>query len=187
VVEFRKVVSVVFCDVVGSTALAERLDPEAVSLVLSRYFTHMAEAVERHGGRVEKFIGDAVVGVFGVPRSNEDDALRAVRAGIDMRKALVGVNLELRDRWGLELQVRIAINTGEVLAGEGELVMGDTANVAARLQHLAGEGEILLGEQTAALAGDAVLARPVGTVQRFHKGYVRPRPMGTFLRRDGST
>jgi class 3 adenylate cyclase len=158
----RRLVSVVFCDVVGSTALAERLDPEAVSLVLRRYFSVMERAVERHGGRVEKFIGDAVVGVFGVPRSNEDDALRAVRAAIDMRDAVSDLNTELVDRWGLELQVRIAINTGQVLAGEGALVMGDTANVAARLQHMAPEGGVLLADQTYVLVRHAVSTRPLG-------------------------
>lgn len=145
--------------------MAERLDPEAVSLVLGRYFRFMADAVEGHGGRVEKFIGDAVVGVFGIPRANEDDALRAVRAGIDMRDAVSRLNRELLERWGIELQVRIAINTGEVLAGDGALIMGDTANVAARLQHLAMEGGVLLGEQTHALVQTVVTARPLGTTE----------------------
>src|SRR6478672_203484 len=105
--EVRKTVTVIFCDVIGSTALGDRLDPEAVRRVMSRYFAAMTEAIERHGGTVEKFIGDAVMAVFGIPTTYEDDALRAVRAAVDMREALSVHGLECR----------IGVNTGEVVVG----------------------------------------------------------------------
>ena len=134
-----------FCDVTGSTALGERLDPESLRDVQSRYFEAMRRAIERHGGTVEKYIGDAVMAVFGIPQLHEDDALRAVRAAVEMRKGLAALNEELgRDR-GVTLEVRIGVNTGEVVAGDptaGQaLVTGDAVNVAARLeQHAAPAG-----------------------------------------------
>src|SRR5512133_817723 len=122
--EQRKTVTVLFCDVTGSTALGESMDPEALRAVLARYFERMKAIVERHGGTVEKFIGDAVMAVFGVPALHEDDALRALRAAAEMRAALPS----------LGVQARIGVNTGEVVAGTGErLVTGDAVNVAARL------------------------------------------------------
>ena len=143
----RKTVTVVFCDVVGSTALGESRDPEALELLLARYFERMKALVERHGGTVEKFIGDAVVAVFGVPVVHEDDALRALRAAVEMRAALPDLGVE----------ARIGVNTGEVVTGGQEtLVTGDAVNVAARLQQAAAAGEILIGSETLALAGDAV-------------------------------
>src|SRR6476646_10096787 len=121
----RKVVTVLFCDVVGSTALGESVDPEALQGLLARYFERMSEIVERHGGSVEKFIGDAVMAVFGVPAVHEDDALRACRAALEMREALVGLGIE----------GRIGVCTGEVVTGtEERLATGDALNVAARLQ-----------------------------------------------------
>ena len=150
--EQRKTVTVLFCDVTGSTALGESVDPEALRALLARYFERMKAIVERHGGTVEKFIGDAVMAVFGVPVVREDDALRAVRAAAEMRDALP----ELR------LQARIGINTGEVVTGtEERLATGDAVNVAARLEQAAAPGEILLGEPTRALVGEAVDAEPV--------------------------
>src|SRR5881227_1746083 len=116
--EVRKVVTVLFCDVTGSTELGERLDPEALRLLLARYFERMKAIVERHGGSVEKFIGDAVMAVFGVPTVHEDDALRAVRAGAEMRERLARLNGELEEAWGVRLQIRIGIATGEVVAGD---------------------------------------------------------------------
>ena len=122
--EVRKTVTVVFADVVGSTALGERVDPEAVRATMRRYFQELRPILERHGGTVEKFVGDAVMAVFGVPQAHEDDALRAVRAASEMREAIRG----------MELEARIGVNTGEVVAGDGEtLVTGDAVNVAARL------------------------------------------------------
>src|SRR6266571_2728494 len=116
--EIRKTVTVVFTDVTGSTAMGERLDPESLRRVMSRYFVTMREVLERHGGTVEKFIGDAIVAVFGVPSLHEDDALRAVRAATEMRVALASLNDELMTDWGVTIAVRTGVNTGEVVAGD---------------------------------------------------------------------
>jgi class 3 adenylate cyclase/tetratricopeptide (TPR) repeat protein len=145
--EVRKTVTVLFCDVVGSTALGERVDPEPLRRLMASYYDEMRTIVERHGGTVEKFIGDAVMAVFGVPQAHEDDALRAVRAAAEMHAAATP----------LELQIRIGINTGEVVTGEGEtLVTGDAVNVAARLEQAAAAGETLIGGETLRLVRDAV-------------------------------
>jgi class 3 adenylate cyclase len=145
-------VTVLFCDLAGYTHAGDRLDPEALRRLQSGYFESARAALERHGGRVEKFIGDAVMAVFGVPVVHEDDALRALRAAVELREAVVG----------LGLQARIGVNTGEVVAGTGDaLVTGDAVNVAARLQQAAAPGEILFGEWTRRLARDAVVAAPV--------------------------
>src|SRR5215472_10135705 len=134
--EQRKTVTVVFCDVTGSTALGESTDPEALRAILARYFERMKGIVEAHGGSVEKFIGDAVMAVFGVPAAHEDDALRACRAAVEMRDALPELGVE----------GRIGLNTGEVLTGtEERLATGDVVNVAARLEQAAEPGEILIG------------------------------------------
>jgi class 3 adenylate cyclase/tetratricopeptide (TPR) repeat protein len=157
--ETRKTLTVVFCDVVGSTPLGERLDPESVRRVMTAFFDRMRAVLERHGGSVEKYIGDAVMAIFGVPELHEDDALRAVRAASEMREALVELNAELEPAWGVTLRTRIGVNTGEVVVGEqrgGPLVVGDTVNVAARLETAAGPGEILLGASTYALVRGAV-------------------------------
>jgi len=163
--EIRKTVTVVFTDVTGSTAMGERLDPESLRRVMSRYFVTMREVLERHGGTVEKFIGDAIVAVFGVPSLHEDDALRAVRAAADMRAALAALNEELLADWGVTIAVRTGVNTGEVVAGDpvaGEaLVIGDAVNVAARLEQAAAPGEILLGASTHRLVRNAVVVEPV--------------------------
>jgi class 3 adenylate cyclase/tetratricopeptide (TPR) repeat protein len=143
----RKVVTVLFCDVVGSTALGESVDPEALQGILARYFERMKGVVESHGGSVEKFIGDAVMAVFGVPVAHEDDALRACRAAVEMRDALPELGVE----------GRIGINTGQVLTGtEERLATGDAVNVAARLQQAAQPSEVLLGAETLALVRTAV-------------------------------
>src|SRR3989440_635915 len=115
--EVRKTVTVVFCDIVDSTPLGERLDPESLRRVMSRYFGEMRAALEAHGGTVEKFIGDAVMAVFGVPTLHEDDALRAVRAADEMRERLAALNDELLSTYGVELEMRVGINTGQVVAG----------------------------------------------------------------------
>ena len=114
----RKTVTVLFCDVVDSTGRGERIDPESVRRVMSRYFEEMRAALEAHGGTVEKFIGDAVMAVFGVPTAHEDDALRAVRAAAEMQSRLARLNEELTEAWGVRLAIRIGINTGEVVAGD---------------------------------------------------------------------
>jgi class 3 adenylate cyclase/tetratricopeptide (TPR) repeat protein len=156
-------VTVVFCDVTGSTAMGERLDPESLRRVMSRYFAEMRTALERHGGTVEKFIGDAVMAVFGVPAIHEDDALRAVRAAAEMREALEVLNKELERDHGVSLAARIGVNTGEVVAGDDAdtLVTGDAVNVAARLEQAAEPGTVLIGEETLRLVRDAVVAEPV--------------------------
>src|SRR5256714_1827781 len=143
----RKTVTVVFCDVTGSTALGESTDPEALRALLARYFERMKGIVESHGGSVEKFIGDAVMAVFGVPVAHEDDALRACRAAIEMRDAFPE----------LGIAGRVGVNTGEVVTGtEERLATGDAVNVAARLEQAAQPGEVLIGEATLALARAAV-------------------------------
>ncbi len=163
--EVRKTVTVVFCDVTGSTALGERLDPESLRTVMSRYFDRMQGVLESHGGTVEKFIGDAVMAVFGIPVLHEDDALRAVRAAGEMRDALAELNADLEREWSVTLQTRIGVNTGPVVAGDPSggqaLVTGDAVNTAARLEQAAEPGEILIGEQTFGLTRDAVEAEPV--------------------------
>src|SRR5919108_1459450 len=137
--ELRKVVTVLFCDVTGSTALGEELDSESLRKVMERYFEVARNVVESHGGTVEKFIGDAVMAVFGVPVVHEDDALRAARAAAELRDGLSRVNDDLRGEFGIELAVRIGVNTGEVVTGSGgTLVTGDAVNVAARLEQAAG-------------------------------------------------
>ena len=144
--------TVLFCDVTGSTQLGERLDPESLRALLARYFDRMRGIVERHGGSVEKFIGDAVMAVFGVPTVHEDDALRAVRAAAEMRAALPTLGIE----------ARIGIATGEVVVGTGErLATGDVVNLAARLEQAAAPGEILLSEATHRLVRGAVEAEAV--------------------------
>lgn len=159
-VESRKTVTVVFADVVGSTALGEQLDPEALRRVMGRYFERMRLVLERHGGVVEKFIGDAVMAVFGIPRLHEDDALRAVRAAAEMQEEVAILNDELGRELGVSLAVRIGVNTGEVVAGDARprerLVMGDAVNVAARLEQAAAPGEVLIGKVTRELVEAAV-------------------------------
>jgi class 3 adenylate cyclase/tetratricopeptide (TPR) repeat protein len=148
----RKTVTVLFCDVTGSTALGESVDPEALRGMLVRYFERMKTIVESHGGTVEKFIGDAVMAVFGVPVAHEDDALRAVRAGAEMLAVLPELGFE----------ARIGVNTGEVVTGtEERLVTGDAVNVAARLEQAAQPGEMLIGEATLGLVRDAIEAERV--------------------------
>ena len=165
-VRARRTVTVVFADLAGSTALAERLDPEALREVMLSYYGLMRDCLERHGGTVEKFIGDAVMAVFGVPRVHEDDVLRGVRAAWDMQRAMDGLNAALDPALRARLRLRIGVNTGEVLYsrefGDGHaMVSGDTVNVAARLEQHAPEGGILLGAVTHRVAAPYVTAQPV--------------------------
>jgi class 3 adenylate cyclase/tetratricopeptide (TPR) repeat protein len=163
--EQRKTVTVLFCDLAGSTRLGESTDPEALRALLATYFERMKEIVESHGGSVEKFIGDAIMAVFGVPRVHEDDALRACRAAVEMREALPA----------LGLQARLGVNTGEVVTGtEERLATGDAVNVAARLEQAAPDGEILIGEPTFRLVRDAVVAEEVEPLEL--KGKAEPVP-----------
>ena len=167
----RKTVTVLFCDVTGSTALGESIDPEALRGLLARYFERMKAIVEGHEGTVEKFIGDAVMAVFGVPTAHEDDALRAVRAAAEMRDALPE----------LGVQARIGLTTGVVVTGtEERLATGDAVNVAARLEQAAEPGEVLLGEPTLELVREAVEAEPVEPLEL--KGKAEPVPAHRLLR-----
>jgi class 3 adenylate cyclase/tetratricopeptide (TPR) repeat protein len=162
--EQRKVVTIFFCDLVGSTALGESTDPEVVRARLARTFEELRAILERHGGSVEKFVGDAVMAVFGIPVAHEDDALRAVRAAAEMRQAIAAHGLE----------ARVGINTGEVVVGGAgqTLVTGDAVNIAARLEQAADSGEILIGAQTRALVRDAVSVDPLEPLE--FKGKAAP-------------
>ena len=163
--EQRKTVTILFCDLTGSTALGESVDPERLRALLARYFERMGSIVERHGGSVEKFIGDAVMAVFGVPLVHEDDALRAVRAASEMREALPD----------LGLQGRIGVMTGEVVTGtEERLATGDAVNVAARLEQAAPPGEVLIGQPTLELVRGAADVEPVEPLEL--KGKSKPVP-----------
>src|SRR3954449_8253384 len=171
--EVRKVVTVLFCDVTGSTALGEQIDPESLRNVMARYFVTAKEAIERHGGTVEKFIGDAVMAVFGVPVIHEDDALRAVRSAEELRSALGPLNDELEQTFQTRLQIRTGVNTGEVVTGTAErLATGDAVNIAARLEQAAQPGEILLGEETLRLVRGAVEVDPIEAASA--KGKAKP-------------
>ena len=143
----RKTVSILFCDLADSTTLSEALDAEVVDEILGRSYESAASVIQRHGGTVAKYAGNAVMGVFGLPRVHEDDALRALRAASELRDAL---------------GIRVGVNTGEVIAGGEALASGDAANGAARLQQEAAPGQVVLGEATLRLARDAIRAEPVG-------------------------
>ncbi len=161
----RKTVTVLFCDVADSTPLGERLDPEVLQRVMSRYHASMKTVLERHGGTVEKFIGDAVMAVFGIPTVHDDDALRAVRAASEMRTALAELNEELERDFGVQISVCTGLNTGEVVAGDHSsgqaFATGHAVVVAERLQKAARGGEILLGESTRRLVENAALVEPL--------------------------
>jgi class 3 adenylate cyclase/tetratricopeptide (TPR) repeat protein len=165
----RKTVTVVFSDLKGSTSLGETLDSEALREVMTRYFEEMKTVLESHGGTIEKFIGDAVMAVFGLPRVHEDDALRAVRAAAETRVALARLNDELQRLYGVQLVNRTGVNTGEVVSGDAStgqrLVTGDTVNVAARLEQAAPGLEVLIGEPTYRLVRDAVEVEPVAPLE----------------------
>jgi class 3 adenylate cyclase/tetratricopeptide (TPR) repeat protein len=158
--EVRKTVTIVFSDLKGSTSMGERLDSESLREVMTRYFAVMSDVLERHGGRVEKYIGDAIMAVFGLPRLHEDDALRAVRAAAEMRDSLRHLNDELEATYGVRLTNRTGVNTGEVVTGDPSaqqrLVVGDPVNVAARLEQAAPALEVLIGEPTYRLVRNAV-------------------------------
>jgi class 3 adenylate cyclase/tetratricopeptide (TPR) repeat protein len=178
--EARKTVTVLFCDVEGSTRLGDALDPESVRQLMMRFFAEMRAVIERHGGTVEKFIGDAVMAVFGVPTLHEDDALRAVSAAAEMHTALARLNDEIEERWGLRLRIRIGVNTGEVVVGDAEageaLVVGDSVNVAARLETAAPPDQTLIGAETYALVRDHVTVEDAGPLDL--KG--KPEPVHAY-------
>ncbi|MEN3312216.1 MAG: hypothetical protein V7645_1545, partial [Actinomycetota bacterium] len=181
--EVRKTVTVMFSDVADSTPLGETLDPEAVRAVMSQYFEAVQTVIERHGGTVEKFIGDAVMAVFGVPLMHEDDALRAVRAAVEINAALARLNEGFERIWGVTIASRTGIDTGEVIAGDPSpgqsFVAGDAVNTAARLEQSAQSEEILVGETTHRLVRNAFVferAAPIDT-----KGRAQPLPAWRVL------
>ncbi len=156
----RRFVAALFCDLVGSTELGERTDPEVLRTTMDAYYGTMRSAIERHGGEVEKFIGDAVVGVFGITTAHEDDVVRAVRAALEMRDAAGALTAD-----GEALQVRIAIDAGEVFADvaaarEGRIA-GDVFNTAARLQSAGSPGDVLVSERAERLARGALETEPL--------------------------
>src|SRR5215472_2216360 len=167
--EVRKTVTVVFCNLKGSMELADRLDSEALREVLTLYFSAITPVLERHGGTIEKYIGDVIMAVFGLPRLHEDDALRAVRAAAQMREALAELNVTLRARYGVILENRTGVSTGEVVTGQGggsqRLATGDAVNIAARLERAGSPGEILIGESTYRLVRETVEVAPAGLVE----------------------
>jgi class 3 adenylate cyclase/tetratricopeptide (TPR) repeat protein len=172
----------------GSTATGEAIDAEILRMLMTRYYHTMRAAIEHHGGTVEKFVGDAVLAVFGVPVVHEDDALRAVRAAAEMEARLEELNDELAEQFGTRIAVRIGVNTGEVVTGEPSaremIVTGDAVNVAARLEQVAEPGEILLGEPTYMLVRDAVRAEPSGPLAL--KGKTKPVPAWRLIAVDPS-
>ncbi|HEY0755122.1 MAG TPA: adenylate/guanylate cyclase domain-containing protein [Ktedonobacteraceae bacterium] len=183
--EERRVVTIMFADIIGSTPLADRLDPEDMRAILAGYFNLMAEQIRRHGGTVEKYIGDAVMAVFGAPLAHEDDPDRAIRAALDMQAALNHFNTmrQARDSGTTRLQMRIGINTGEVAAPGARsqrqdfLITGDAVNVAARLQQVALPDTILVGERTYLATREVFEFRALAPLQV--KG--KPLPLNAWL------
>jgi adenylate cyclase len=175
--EERRQATILFADLSGYTAAAERMDPEAVKALVGSTLRRLGEEIERFGGSIDKFIGDNVMGVFGAPTAHEDDPERAVRAGLAMQAAMEGANRESKEKYGVEFSLRVGINSGEVMAGavgDRYTVMGDAVNVAARLQDLTKElgVPILLSAETARLAGDTGRFADVGDVDV--RGKARP-------------
>jgi predicted ATPase/class 3 adenylate cyclase len=166
VADVRKTVTILFTDIVHSSQLSLALDPEALRSLLARYFGELSNVIQRHGGIVEKYIGDAIMAVYGVPTLHEDDALRAVRTAVEMRDTLAALNCEFEAGWGVRVANRIGVNTGEVFIAEhtqGQLfITGDVINVAKRLEEVAATNEILIGEPTHRLVRDAVIVEPSG-------------------------
>src|SRR6266446_10140182 len=181
--EERRIVTIMFADITGSTPLADRLDPEDMRAILAGYFNLMTEQIRRHGGTVEKYIGDAVMAIFGAPVAHEDDPDRAIRAALDMQKALADFNQQRQrqDAEATQLQMRIGINTGEVAApenvqaaGHDFLITGDAVNVAARLQQVAAPDAILVGERTYLATREVFDFRPMAPLRL--KGKAEPIP-----------
>jgi class 3 adenylate cyclase len=181
--ERRKLATLVFCDLSGSTAMGEHADAETVRGLMLAYFEEMRVALERHGGTVEKFVGDAVLAVFGVPEAHEDDALRACRAALEMKERAEILNEDLQRRFGTRIALRLGVNTGEVIAGDPSsrqtFVTGDAVNVAARLEQAAQGGEVLIGDPTYRLVRGAVRVEAVEPLSA--KGKSEPVPAYRLL------
>src|SRR3954451_3388662 len=157
--EERRQVTVLFADLSGYTAATERMDPERAKALVGSALQRLAQEVERFGGSVDKFIGDNVMALFGAPVAHEDDAERAVRAGLGMQEAMTEINEGLRESHGVAISLRVGVNTGEVVAGavgDGYTVVGATVNVAARLQSAAGRGTVTVGERTMRASAHAI-------------------------------
>jgi class 3 adenylate cyclase len=175
--EERRQVTVVFADLSGYTAVAEQMDPEAVKSMVDRALRRLGQEVDRYGGSVDKYIGDNVMAVFGAPVAHEDDAERAVRAALGMQEAMVGINERMGVSHGVNLALRVGVNTGEVVAGaigDGYTVIGDTVNVAARLQTAAQPGSVTVGERTFRATSQAIEYRPLEPLSL--KGKAEPVP-----------
>jgi class 3 adenylate cyclase len=173
--EERRQVTVLFADLSGYTAVAERMDPEAVKALIDRVLMRLGAEVERYGGTVDKYIGDNVMAIFGAPVAHEDDEERAVRAGLGMQAAMEDVNENLPD--GVHFDLRVGVNTGEVLAGavgEDYTVVGDVVNVAARLQSAARPGSVTVGARTMRASGGAVRYEQLEPLEL--KGKAEPVP-----------
>ncbi len=164
--QFRRLVTILFVDVVESMSIAEALDAEALSLVLRRYFETVSAAITRHGGAIEKYAGDSVMAAFGIPVSHEDDALRAARSALDIRAGVAALNEQLMREYGMGLDVRIGFEAGEVVATPTEarqrLVAGEAVGIASRLEQAAGSHEILVGELAGRLIDHAAVLDPLG-------------------------
>jgi len=167
--QYRRLVTILFVDVVGSMELAAKLDPEALSSVLGAYFDSVSASVTRHGGTVEKFAGDAVMAVFGIPVSHEDDALRAARAALEAREAIAALSERVAHDHDIELQVRMGLDAGEVVASSTDarqrLVAGQAVGVASRLEQVAAPGEVVVGELAARLIDHVAALDPIGEVE----------------------
>ena len=174
--QFRRLVTILFCDVVESMALAEKLDPEALGRVLQRYFETVSAALTRHGGTVEKYAGDAVMAAFGIPTSHEDDALRAARAALDIRAGIAALNEQLGREHDVGLEIRIGIEAGEVVAtptdARQRLVTGEAVGIAAKLEQAAASDEIVVGERAGRLIDHVARFESLGELAI--KGLSRP-------------
>ncbi len=173
--EERRQVTVLFADLSGYTAVAERMDPEAVKRLVDRCLRRLGQEVERFGGTVDKYIGDNVMAIFGAPIAHEDDAERAVRAALGMQDAMTEINEGLGESHGVSFALRVGLNTGEVVAGavgDGYTVMGDTVNVASRLQTAGRTGSVTVGERTHRATREAIEYTPLEPLQL--KGRAEP-------------
>ena len=170
--EERRLVTVLFADIVGFTTFSQDLDPEQVKRLVDRTFRRLGQEIQRFGGRVDKIVGDQIVALFGAPIAHADDPERAVRAGLAMRDALA------EEQLGQDVQLRIGITTGDVLVGATTVggdytAMGDTMNLASRLESMADPGQIVVGPATAAASSDSIVYRVIGeTETRGRSGVV---------------